>query len=325
MTEFADSNTVYVPLSGIKLDMQNINDIPIGNATICQLFDEEEDDLRNKYWDAFEACSGIIGDDLFHGLFPDEIHSYLAFRVPLDPNFRYKDVLIDAQQIIELLRYGVSLLNERDNYEEHIIYLSPPQEVQGRIISDALPDRKWFDNREWEWFDNIKPILTLGIDDINVMIDAGVMRMAEVINVPNQSEFERVIFRGIHWLSSAHIQTHKETRLVNLVTALEVLLGPSDREERIANSIAESAAILLAICVDDRIEHKKRVKKYYDLRSKVVHGGGQKEIPKETLRELTYTVALVIKYLITHKDNFHTKKEFLNWMERMRLSASMVM
>jgi hypothetical protein len=93
------------------------------------------------------------------------------------------------------------------------------------------------------------------------------------------------IFLALRRFVASYSRLHrKEDVLIDLVIVLEALLvsGP----EQVGHKLASNAAALLVQEGEDKLILYKKLKKYYDIRSKLVHGGEIKQKEREYLKGL---------------------------------------
>jgi len=319
---------LYIPIHGIVF--QASDDPKIGRAILTSLSYQHAEYLWEQFTEAVKTSySGKLnlGREYLKGITRDYFSTLEAqllcaeFEVSSDDLVEKSSRAVqETRLIVELLRYGAAFLPARkDGTEYYITIESPPEETEG-IVAAATGDVATMKHLSSKWTEG----MPLEVDDeiLALWRQVGFFTAAEMYFKPAKTKFEEMLMRGIHWLSCAHGHIHQETRLVNLVTALEVLLGPDDNMERIATPLAESAALLIEEGVNERIAMKSLVKKYYSLRSKVVHGGQRQAMTHEGMRELTGIVARIIQALIVRKDEFQTKQDLLAWLERARLSVA---
>lgn len=147
--------------------------------------------------------------------------------------------------------------------------------------------------------------------------------LADLLEQPVQSltEFEEALLRGAHWIAVAQTRDELETRLLNLMTAIEVLVGPKGDPVRVA--IAEGVALLAEETYDARLELKKFISGLYDARSKLSHGGKKAVTESDVLRIRSIASELLAK-LAHWKTRIRTKQELLELLEKARLSGARI-
>jgi len=94
----------------------------------------------------------------------------------------------------------------------------------------------------------------------------------------SRSDMERKLLDGIHWLGESTKPDTNHARFTKIGFALETLLGgePKDEELKVRGitaMLAERAAFVAGKGLADRLDIDKSVRKYYGMRSDIVHGG----------------------------------------------------
>jgi hypothetical protein len=146
----------------------------------------------------------------------------------------------------------------------------------------------------------------------------GALKLAGFLLDPDLSQFKESLLRAVHWLSSAITQTEKENKYLHLVIALEALFT-APKGEPISNTIAESTALVMNKTLSGRLQIKALVKKCYDTRSTIAHGG-KSPVTDHDLLELTIIVWNVIRTLIDKTDEFHSQKDLRAHLENLKFS-----
>jgi len=83
-------------------------------------------------------------------------------------------------------------------------------------------------------------------------------------------------------------------RFITLVTCLESLFNLG--KDQIAHTISRHLSLILSANKDEFHENYKRIKKLYNMRNSIVHGGEQKEIKIEDYLEISNKVRAAINY-----------------------------
>lgn len=154
---------------------------------------------------------------------------------------------------------------------------------------------------------------------IESMREKGLFDLAELLkkDYSELSEFERTIFRGIHWISLAQVQREPENELLNLITCLETFLT-AEYGNPITNTIAEGVAIILESELEKRKIIKQSIKGFYKNRSQISHGG-HKAILESDLAQLRTLVIDFTQKMIDSRGRFQNKKALLEWVENQKL------
>lgn len=102
------------------------------------------------------------------------------------------------------------------------------------------------------------------------------------------------------------------------MVCLEIFLTPHDVNEPIANSIAEAAAIILS--EKDRISSKEKIKKFYRIRSDIVHGR-KTELNKNKVYEIRNDLQELIHWMINSTDSFESTKDLVETIAQYKLEG----
>ena len=91
------------------------------------------------------------------------------------------------------------------------------------------------------------------------------------------TEMQRKFLSGLRWIGEGTKPDTLAARYLKISTALEYLIGGESSIEYLTTrgitaTLAERAAFLIGKDKDQRISIDRAVKKYYGLRSKIVHG-----------------------------------------------------
>jgi hypothetical protein len=126
--------------------------------------------------------------------------------------------------------------------------------------------------------------------ELSVDESAGLQEWASLIDKAAHPSI-RVAVRGC--LSAAHARADPADRLVDAVIVWENLFGTSEGEPRLR--ISAAMAWLLGQDGKDRRRLQLELKKLYDARSKVVHGGdvSPEELGTSALSALSYAVQIL--------------------------------
>jgi len=94
----------------------------------------------------------------------------------------------------------------------------------------------------------------------------------------SRSDMENKLLDGIHWLGESTKPDTNRARFVKIGVALEALIGGEPKKDEmlqvrgITAMLAERAAFIAGKDLDDRLKIDKDIRKYYGMRSKIVHG-----------------------------------------------------
>jgi hypothetical protein len=96
-------------------------------------------------------------------------------------------------------------------------------------------------------------------------------------NISSLNKMQRKVLSALRWIGEATKPDALSARYIKLSTALEFLIGGEPENEYLSTrgitaTLAERAAFLIGKDLDDRLNIDKKVKYYYRIRSKIVHG-----------------------------------------------------
>lgn len=316
---YAESQTVYIPLAGIHLQVDGfkIGKIKLVNVTGDKLSAmlSTIDQINSSKPNNEEKFSDYIRQE-FTANMKDAVCA--EFTIIAEPERAVERAVEETRQAIDILRYTQPALY----HESYKVSIG----LRGEVfrISHWVPIIT-NEEKNYQMHDTlIGPLIPFTIDraNITVMVMLGAFRLSELLAKPNKetNEYEKALLRAVHWYATSQTHFELENKFLNLIMSLETLLTPRDGNP-IGTAIAEAVALLLVSNVDRRRELKKRVKELYSYRSAVSHGGN-KSILYADVKELEAIVSrLINKLLINFKEKFKSVKEFLDWIESVKLSG----
>jgi Apea-like HEPN len=137
--------------------------------------------------------------------------------------------------------------------------------------------------------------------------------VAKVLQKSQQSDFERTLFRGIHWFAASQKQFERENELLNLMTCVETFLAPPDGRS-VKNEVARGVALLLATEPEMRKVLKEKVRDLYRVRSEISHGGQQIVLEQHLVELRTIAINLIFQ-MIERKEEFTSQKSLISWLK----------
>jgi transcriptional regulator with XRE-family HTH domain len=153
---------------------------------------------------------------------------------------------------------------------------------------------------------------------------SGLGVLSQMLRVPasDLSEFEDSVLRAVHWFAAAQGQLEVENRLLNLTTALETLVSPSDRSTTISGEIGDAVALILASGYEHRKSLKQFVVDQYNARSRVSHGG-RRGVTETDAGQVRQIVAALIEKMLPLREVIKDRKDLFEWLERTRLGGAL--
>lgn len=318
--QFSEKRTVFVPLSGIRL---GVDEFTIGNVSLVGMTDElmghilehhkniimsmpydseEKERLIQEAQDVLEKNRGKV---------------CARFTTVAEHRRAGERAKEEARRVIDLLVFATpAIYDERLQIAVGIEHEAAVRAV--RLITVLDEQGRQF-NRH---YDNVGPYQDFEVNEatINRLNDIGVMEVSAILQKPTDkiTEFENTILRGIHWLASALRQTERENAFLNLITCVETYLTPRDGNP-IGTAIAEGVALILGKNLSSRKAIKEKIKNYYRKRSGVSHGG-EKAVLDSDYREMLETAGSLTVWMIQHHGEFKSMQDLLQWIEDQKLS-----
>jgi hypothetical protein len=313
---------VYLPLAGIS--GISGNSLKIGRACLKYMNSVEMDALRGKI-DSMSVKRRARGDkseigrDKFvQGRIETLKDTVCAiYHVTAESDRAIEIAEEQTENVLDLLTYFISFIHSRDYNGAVRLQGEMAGGYRTTLLLSSTADSFYLANRRTGAFmpveftkDDIKAMKALGIFDVSAIIETG-----------RPTPFQKTVLAGIRWFAASQRQDTPEIEFVNLVTCLENCLTPSDGSS-IRASIAEGCAILLRDELEQRLQLKATVSEIYDIRSKIVHRGGDiaSKQEKSRLADLRFIARGLLAVLIKRIDEFKEKKDLLRWIEKQKLT-----
>jgi hypothetical protein len=118
--------------------------------------------------------------------------------------------------------------------------------------------------------------------------------------VLDEKQTEGRLFRAIHLVNSARAEGVLPYRIAAFFTALECILTRDAGE--IAHTVAERVAVLSQISPKERIALYTMIKKYYNIRSRFIHGG-RVDLQPQVFVEAAQFLDSTLRQLFRTSDN----------------------
>lgn len=96
--------------------------------------------------------------------------------------------------------------------------------------------------------------------------------ITSVLNCPDNWPDADRIRSALEWGFDSAVNENQTFAFIQACIGIEALLGDDDKDEPLTSRLADRCAYLLGASYKDRDDIRKRFKKMYDVRSKVVHG-----------------------------------------------------
>lgn len=125
------------------------------------------------------------------------------------------------------------------------------------------------------------PILELTPETRSHLEAIGFDAIAQAIFASKKDSVGERVFRGLGWLSRGRQASDRSERFIFFFTGLEALLSSDDKAAPVVQTISRHAASLLSDDNQARGRNAKVVKKLYESRSALVHGGARRASQRE--------------------------------------------
>ena len=315
---FDNYNTSYrvlVPLANLQIEDEKYEAgvVTLYKGTV-QKIDKILEDIRSVVLTTENSEDGKLNtiesqSSMIINTFSNRVFS--EYIVCAEPTRAKERAIEETRRVIDVLRFSIAALYD-EAYKVNIA-------INGEIIQNVRhvsmisTDKKHFSFGT----DSVGAFLHYEINNktIKILKDIGVNKLFNILKKEFESltEFEKTIFRTIHWYASHTIQDEIENKLLNLITSLETLLTPRDGNP-IGNAIAEGAAIIYTEGIENRRKIKKRIQVLYRTRSAVSHGG-KKSVTEQDIFDLKFIIRNIISILIEKLSEINTQRDLLNWIE----------
>jgi hypothetical protein len=314
LSTYSDELTVYLPISGLSMD---IDSLEIGNIVLKRATD-----------DFLEHLTSQLGSIIYAREKPDPSEQFLRrherrrlarykgsvfseYRVIAEKERAVERALIESRRVLDLLWMFVPFSNSHSNSRFHI-----SMERIRPLEMSVFSVNKFYSFHSQRRF---LPFHLRG-EIINQMADRGIFEVGCLLKKTQASltHFEETLIRGIHWYAAARAQSESENEFLNLMVSLEAFL--SVQGEPITTYIAEGSAIILAENISDRLEIKTMVKSLYRTRSGISHGG-HKAITDSDLEWLRIAVSNTIFWMIENRSRFSSRTDLGDWLELKKLGG----
>ncbi len=297
-------HVVYTPLSGIKMLIPSVK---LGNVTLKCM---DEDGVAELIAKIHPHIS--IHEDIYKYLLK---HVCSEFRTVAEPIYATERAEEETRKAIDLLRYAIPFIAgqrsqiglEGEIFRTHRITLASSISGKGVYKSGSI----------------VGPLgdLEISPQNIKIMKMIGIFRLSRMLQKDKMTNFEEAVLSSVHWFSNSQMKAGPEDQLLNLITCLEIILTPMDRDP-IIQSVAEGIAIIIGRNAADRKKRIKQVRELYGKRSSLSHHGKGKVNDKDLWRLKQIALSL-LRSVIDKSDEFKTLKEFHKWLEYRRMGGSL--
>lgn len=123
--------------------------------------------------------------------------------------------------------------------------------------------------------------------------------------------------RAISWLVESRLERSAESALLKTMIGFETLLG-LDKSETLRQTISERVALLLGRDTDQRINIARAMKRLYDIRSAIVHGGRHTSSGTNMCEGADLFLLLALAALAPNQDSLKSKDDIQTFFEQLR-------
>ncbi|WP_330209579.1 hypothetical protein [Pseudomonas sp. AM4(2022)] len=312
MQSYDIEQTVYLRIQGIQVTAP----LTLGKLTLERCDDNyaetEIQSIAQKFnlkKDNEESFERIVANDFRSEL---KNHCVAKFKVIAEPARAFERAKDEARRVIDILRFtSKTLYNFSEDIRIGLDGDHPRAERRGFVSScDGVIVTG-------DTVGSFRPLI-IDEDAIEHMKETGAMSLVAFLTIERPSKFQESLLRSVHWLSSAITQSEHENKYLHLIIALETLFTPP-KGEPIANTIAESTALIINNTLPGRKQIKKSIKLAYGARSIIAHGG-KKPITDSDYYTLLIYVINVLMTLIKKHEEFKDPQELINYLEDKKFS-----
>ena len=320
IVDFSTEYTVSVPVAGLVLEVETFR---VGRVTFRSVTDGVINGLVNKQDQIGRQCGHESmtpqereheRDRLRRGLGDEVVGSYTVIA---EPQRAQELAEIEIRRALEAVIFSwagavayhpaadaAPRLKTASEGPLPLVVMTSEDSFHDRM---GLPDSRYpiiISRQSWGSLDGN------GLSEISRIL-------AKPIN--ELTPLEKSILRAVHWVATSQYQIDDENRMLNLITGLETLVSPVDRQS-ISRSIAEATALLTQRDMSRRADLMKTVSSAYTKRSNTSHGGQVSLEPTE-LRQMRVIVLQVIQQTLAWQSRFKTKEEFQAWINQAKLDS----
>lgn len=309
---------IFVPITGINLV---IPDLKIGQVVLRRFGDERFEQFSSQ-------LDGVSQDHLAEP--PQEVGGFkdlakhnlfgkvcAEFTTVAEPDRAFERAKEQTRRAVELVTFACIALLPADAPQANVI-IGLEGEVP-RIGPWTLSISEGEINSSHSAPISAMPI-TIGTGSIEGLRRVGAIALSDLLARPDHEliNWERSLIRAVHWLATSQTQVELQNRLLNLITAIETVL--TENRGGITVQVAESLALLIGHSFEERMQIKCFVSNMYGARSAVSHGG-KKSLIESDVSKLRGMVARMITTLVSHRDQWNSKNQLNDWLERKRLGG----
>ena len=169
-----------------------------------------------------------------------------------------------------------------------------------------------------EYFERSFKVRTLTTQDLEEINRLGLTTLNRILVKPKKSGFEEKVLDALGLYSKSTLLSEPQDKLVYMLSAIESILL-KNISEPIQKNIGERMAMLIGKTYDERKAIINDVDNIYRIRSRFLHHGYTID-ELELLARFMKSVWKFVITLIGKVEEFKTKEEFIEHLEKMKLS-----
>ncbi len=294
-------------LEGIELDNEHPT-IELGNIVLKKMTKEIAENLYEPDKRILFSTRDNIGQ------------IYSEFKTFSEPKWAIEEAERETSKVLDLIGYAIPFIYSN----AHKISVG----FEGQVLTNS-PGSIICYNPEYGvryWADNLKhnqSNFQINKHNLKIMEDNGIFKLTDILKKPKnqKTQFEHTILLSIHWFRISQVQNDIKNEFLSLIICMEIFLTPHTLEIPITKFISESIGMILRP-PENRVPIMRKIKKFYGLRSDIVHGRSTKVDP-EDINELRNTLKELIQRMIYFEQFFDKKSDLLESIECYKTSGEM--
>lgn len=267
LLNYSSIRMIDIPLVGLEVDGEPVK---IGEVTFFPL---TKDDRHSDWW------KKVINN--FSGNPEWEIRTIGRASCPGDWELalnRAENAIKNSLLVLRGLGFPITsnsisqigVINEFQSWKTRPLRLYKPEETIRIEYSSDTVTRFGPPIQIWRIFDDL-------LSDVDSDVIDYINQLIIQENQQRLTNMQQKFIAGLRWIGEATKPDTLPARYLKLAIGLEYLIGGKSRKEYLTKrgitaTLAERAAFLLGRDQEHRLSIDKKVKKFYRLRSKIVHG-----------------------------------------------------
>jgi hypothetical protein len=316
---------VYIPIDGVTCKLNK--PVNFGKADLLQVTDEMYDLFENLVDETYRTATGkdpskahwkLSGAFRAPGSLPTRsIRNSAVLRIPVKCEKGRAPGLVvpEAERALHVLTY-LALARDKLRARPRLAFRKESgYNVRCGVISVDGNTGYWQDESRRDKHE------TLVIDDhfLSEAETIGLGALQRICAGHDTTPLDNITVNALRWLHMSTAEASQENEFTNLMMVLETFLNP-DGDEKIANAVAESTALLLGKDYDAKLEIKNQVKDLYRIRSKITHGVSVNQKQLATVVLLRFYAIRLIRRVLRKSGEWNNAKDIRKYIETLKLS-----